>query len=121
MTEQLGFASVFLGEDIGRNRRLDRIDSLIDWSAVVEIGRLARSGDWGRPPYPPLAMIKALLLQQWYGLSDPGLEEALSDRVSFRRFCGLPLDGGTPDETTLCRFRALPCPRAGINSVVGSK
>jgi IS5 family transposase len=105
MTEQLGFASVFLGEDIGRNRRLDRIDSLIDWSAIVEIGRLARKGDWGRPPYPPLAMIKALLLQQWYGLSDPGLEEALSDRVSFRRFCGLTLDGGTPDETTLCRFR----------------
>lgn len=65
MTEQLGFASVFLGEDIGRNRRLDRIDSLIDWSAIVEIGRLARKGDWGRPPYPPLAMIKALLLQQW--------------------------------------------------------
>lgn len=64
MTEQLGFASVFLGEDIGRNRRLDRIDSLIDWSAVVEIGQLARSGDWGRPPYPPSAMIKALLLQQ---------------------------------------------------------
>ena len=54
MTEQLGFASVFLGEDIGRNRRLDRIDSLIDWSAIVEIGRLARKGDWGRPPYPPL-------------------------------------------------------------------
>lgn len=33
------------------------------------------------------------------------MEEALSDRVSFRRFCGLPLDGGTPDETTLFRFR----------------
>src|SRR4051812_45499955 len=50
-------------------------------------------------------MFKALLLQQWYGLSDPGLEEALLDRVSFRRFCGLALDGATPDETTLCRFR----------------
>jgi IS5 family transposase len=50
-------------------------------------------------------MFKALLLQQWYGLSDPGLEEALSDRVSFRRFCGLSLEEPTPDETTLCRFR----------------
>jgi IS5 family transposase len=50
-------------------------------------------------------MFKALLLQQWYGLSDPGLEEALLDRVSFRRFCGLALDAATPDETTLCRFR----------------
>jgi transposase, IS5 family len=105
MSEQLGFAAVFLGEGIGRNRRLDAIDALIDWASIVRIGRLARKGLWGRPPYPPLAMIKALLLQQWYGLSDPGLEEALSDRVSFRRFCGLALDGGTPDETTLCRFR----------------
>ena len=50
-------------------------------------------------------MLKALLLQQLYGLSDPGLEEALLDRVSFRRFCGFTLDAATPDETTLCRFR----------------
>jgi IS5 family transposase len=50
-------------------------------------------------------MVRALLLQQWYGLSDPGLEEALSDRVSFRRFCGFGLEEITPDETTLCRFR----------------
>jgi len=50
-------------------------------------------------------MFQALLLQQWYGLSDPGLEEALLDRVSFRRFCGFALDAQTPDETTLCRFR----------------
>ena len=50
-------------------------------------------------------MLKALLLQQWYGLSDPGLEEALGDRLSFRRFCGFELDAPTPDETTLCRFR----------------
>ncbi|MBX6386221.1 MAG: transposase [Microbispora sp.] len=49
---------------------------------------------------------KALLLAQWSRLSDPGLEEALADRLSFRRFCGFSLDDGTPDETTLCRFRA---------------
>jgi IS5 family transposase len=50
-------------------------------------------------------MFKALLLQQWHGLSDPAMEEALLDRVSFRRFCGFALDAETPDETTLCRFR----------------
>jgi transposase, IS5 family len=104
-SEQLGFTSVFLGEGIGRNRRLDAIDELIDSSSIILIGRLARKGEWGRPPYPPFSMIKALLLQQGYGLSDSGLEVAPSDQVSFRRFCGLPLDGGAPDETTLCRFR----------------
>jgi IS5 family transposase len=102
--DQLGFAESFLGPEIGRNRRLERIDGLLDWPAVGRFLAGLETGD-GRPPYPPLAMFKALLLQQWYGLSDPGLEEALLDRLSFRRFCGLPLDGATPDETTLCRFR----------------
>jgi IS5 family transposase len=102
---QLGFADAFLGRELGRNQRLDRIDGLIDWAAVGRIlGRLESAE--GRPPYAPLSMFKALLLQQWYGLSDPGLEEALLDRLSFRRFCAFALDGETPDETTICRFRA---------------
>jgi IS5 family transposase len=45
------------------------------------------------------------LLQQWYGLSDPGLEEALADRLSFRRFLGLSLSEPVPDHSTLWRFR----------------
>jgi IS5 family transposase len=50
-------------------------------------------------------MFKALLLQSLYGLSDAELEEALNDRLSFRRFVGLSLEDATPDHTTLCRFR----------------
>jgi len=50
-------------------------------------------------------MFRALLLAQLYDLSDAALEEALNDRVSFRRFVGLPLDATMPDHTTLCRFR----------------
>lgn len=103
---QQSFVDAFLGPGVGRNRRLERIATLIDWSAVERLALEARPGDTGRPPYAPLAMVKALLLQQWYGLSDPGLEEALSDRLSFRRFCGFALDAPTPDETTICRFRA---------------
>ena len=102
---QGSFAEAFLGPGIGRNRRLERIAGLIDWSEVEGLARQVRDGKTGRPPHDPLAMVKALLLQQWYGLSDPGLEEALLDRVSFRRFCGFALDGTTPDETTICRFR----------------
>jgi IS5 family transposase len=44
-------------------------------------------------------------LQQWYRLSDVELEEALLDRLSFRRFVGVGLDESVPDSTTLCRFR----------------
>ena len=33
-------------------------------------------------------MVKVLLLEQWYVLSDPQMEEALRDRISFRRFVG---------------------------------
>jgi transposase, IS5 family len=52
-------------------------------------------------------MFKALLLQQWYGLSDPGLEEAIRDRLSFQRFLGLSLQDPVPDETRICRFRNM--------------
>jgi IS5 family transposase len=59
----------------------------------------------GRPHWPLVLMVKCLLLQKWFGLSDPGLEEMLRDRLSFRRFVGLSLDDDTPDETTFVRFR----------------
>ena len=44
-----------------------------------------------------------LLIQRWYNLSDPGLEEAVTDRLSFFRFTGFSFDGSIPDETTICR------------------
>ena len=102
---QTSFVEALLPPGFGRNEKLERIAGLIDWSRLEVLAVSVRAGEAGRPPYAPLAMLKALLLQQWYGLSDPGLEEALLDRVSFRRFCGFALDAATPDETTLCRFR----------------
>jgi len=60
----------------------------------------------GRPSYGPLVLLRCLLLQQWYQLSDPGLEEALSDRLSFRRFVGLALADPVPDHSTLSRVRS---------------
>lgn len=115
--EQRGFAEAFLPAGFGRNARLERIAALIDWAPIEALVRQVRAGTMGRPPYRPLAMVRALLLQQWYGLSDPGLEEALSDRVSFRRFCGLALDETTPDETTVCRFR-LALVEAGLGEAL---
>jgi len=106
MAQQLGFADAFLADKAGQNRRLERIAALIDWRAIEALlpGAVANGGP-GRPAYAGLAMFKALLLAQWYCLSDPGLEEAMADRISFRRFCGFALDATTPDETTFCRFR----------------
>lgn len=115
--DQRGFAEAFLPAGFGRNARLERIAGLIDWAPVEALVRRVRPGTTGRPPYRPGVMVRALLLQQWYGLSDPGLEEALSDRVSFRRFCGLALEEPTPDETTLCRFR-LALAAAGLGKAL---
>lgn len=87
---------------------LQKIDKIIDWmpmekSIVRHCG--TRVAADGRPGYPALVMFKILLLQKWYGLSDPAMEEALCDRISFIRFAGLSVVSDKPDETTICRFR----------------
>lgn len=102
---QASLVEALIDPRLGSNERLSRIDALIDWSPLEALARPLRSGAQGRPPYPPLVMLKALYLQALYDLSDPALEAALLDRLSFRRFCGLSLDAGTPDETTILRFR----------------
>jgi len=106
MVSSQGFADAFADPRLGSNETLDRIGSLVDWSAVERLAMEVRPGVVGRPPYAPLSMLKALYLQAMYDLSDPGLEAALLDRVSFRRFCGWSLADSTPDETTLCRQAA---------------
>lgn len=114
MTKQLGFAEAFVAPEFGRNRRLEAITGLIDWAPLQRLLAPPHAADAGRPPYPALAMFKVLLLQQWYGLSDPGMEEALGDRASFRFFAGFSLSDAVPDETTICRFRNGLAAGAGL-------
>jgi len=93
---------------VGRGRKqsgLDRLGAVIDWSCFERLLEGIYASRRGRPSYPPVVLLKCLLVQQWYGLSDPGLEEALFDRLSFRRFVGLSLDDAVPDHSTLSRFR----------------
>lgn len=87
------------------NQFLEEVSNLIDWSAFAVLFRDIHGSALGAPGYPPIAMFKISLLQQWYGLSDPAAEEALADRLSFRRFCGFPLDQKTPDHMSIWRFR----------------
>ena len=104
LTGQHSFADEVVASK-GRSSRLERIDELIDWEPVAALVAPVYGSPTGRPSYPPLVMVKALILAQWHNLSDPQLEEALADRLSFRRFVGLGLDEATPDHVTIWRFR----------------
>lgn len=99
-----------------RKSFLDDVHRLIDWKPIEKIVRKkyrkVASAD-GRPAYPPLPMFKLLLLQRWYGLSGPGLEDALYDRISFIKFSGFSLGSSLPDHSTICRFRNT-CMELGI-------
>ena len=107
-TGQFSFVDALGPDGVGRNARLDRLDVLIKWYRFEKLlARMRSQAGPGRPAYNPLLMFKALLLQALYGLSDAELEEAVSDRLSFRRFVGLALQDAVPDHTTLCRFRNL--------------
>jgi len=59
----------------------------------------------GRPPFPTEIMVRTLLLQQLYNLSDEQLEFQLLDRLSFQRFAGLRHSSQIPDRTTFWTFR----------------
>jgi transposase, IS5 family len=105
MSGQLGFGDGWVSAKVGQNALLERLGREVKWYRFEKLlVRLVPEGA-GRPPFDPLLMLKALLLQQWYRLSDAELEEAINDRVSFRKFLGLSLEAASPDHTTLCRFR----------------
>ncbi|MEI9993247.1 MAG: IS5 family transposase [Rhizomicrobium sp.] len=102
---QLSFADGAVVAAGGSSGALDRVFALLDWAPVEVLLAPLRGGPMGAPGYPALMLFKALILQRWYALSDPALEEGLKDRLSFRRFAGLALSDPIPDHVTLWRFR----------------
>ena len=98
-------AEAFLPEGIGRNETLERLAGALDWDRLERLMGEVYSSPEGRPAYPPLMMAKVMLLQQWHNASDPEMEAALRDRLSFRRFAGLGLQDDSPDHSTISRFR----------------
>ena len=105
-TGQPSFVEALMPKGAGANAALDRLAGLVKWYRFEKlIGHLRDEGGPGRPGYPVLVLFRAVLLQSLYGLSERELEEALGDRLSFKRFVGLSLEDATPDHTVLNRFR----------------
>ena len=102
---QGSLAETLVSAKLGQNQRLERIDRAVAWDRLDKLVEGVYSAKEGRPSYPPLMMVKVLLLEQWYNLSDPQMEEALNDRMAFRRFVGLGFQKDAPDYSTISRFR----------------
>jgi len=102
---QLGLADSIVRRRGKKSEWLDRLDTVLDWPALETIVAGIYASREGGLAYPLLTYVKLLLLQQWYGLSDEGLEAAVDDRLSFRRFAGIPLAESVPDHSSIWRFR----------------
>jgi len=113
MNGQKSFADMEYGNRKRRTRRdefLEAMNEIIawdEWSALVE--PYYPKGKRGRPPRGVEIMLRMYLLQNWFNLSDEGLEDAIYDSYAFRTFMGIDFMGSeqVPDATTLCKFRRL--------------
>jgi len=92
-----------------RDEFLEIMDHVIQWDEWTEaIMPYYPNGKRGRPTRGAEIMLRMYLLQNWFNLSDEGVEDAIYDSYAFRKFMGLNfLEEQAPDATTLCRFRKL--------------
>lgn len=91
-----------------QNRFLIQVDQLIDWDdlrKVIEKKYKKRENAVGGKAYDCILLFKIMLLQTWYNLSDPAVEERINDSIAFSRFLGLSMEETSPDHSTISRFR----------------
>jgi IS5 family transposase len=109
--EQMTFGdSEFLAKKKTTRREtfLSEMDQVVPWQMLVKlIEPFYPVAGRGRRPYPLQTMLRVHLMQNWFGLSDPAMEEALYEIGSVRSFAGLALTRAIPDETTILNFRRL--------------
>jgi IS5 family transposase len=112
--KQLGFSDyeqTTAKKQTKREKFLAEMEAVVPWDALIGLieaiyPKTGKKG--GRPPYPLATMLRIHLLQQWYSLSDPAMEEALIEVPTMRRFAGIDLiTDRIPDETTILTFRHL--------------
>lgn len=93
-----------------REKFLSEMEKAVPWEALLSVIEpyYPKAGRRGRQPMPLPTMLRIYFMQQWYALSDPGMEDALYEVESMRRFAGLELvEDALPDETTILNFRRL--------------
>lgn len=88
---------------------LAEMERIVPWSELCAlIAPFYPKPGNGRPPIGLDRMLRIYLLQHWFNLSDPAVEEALYDSATMRSFAGIDLGREpAPDETTVCKFRHL--------------
>ena len=112
MTHQTTFAQAEFAAKKKTTRRekfLARMEAVIPWAKLLAvIEPHYPKGRRGRPPVGLERMLRVYFLQQWYGLADAALEDALYDSQALQRFARIDLGAeGVPDATTLLNFRHL--------------
>ena len=86
-------------------KKRDEVHELIDWTRLEKLLSGVHTNRTGEKAWPPSMMFKALLLQSWYRLGDPGLEKQLARDLLFRRLIGFDLSESVATQSTLWRFR----------------
>src|ERR1035437_7959561 len=97
------------GRKSKRELFLDHMEQVVPWSELLALvePHYPKAGN-GRQPVGVAIMLRTYFLQQWFSLSDPGMEEAFYESPVLRRFAGVDLGvAAAPDETTILRFRHL--------------
>ena len=125
--KNLSFADLAVSRSLEHNRSLkmmEKINKVVKWRNIeallmehYEVGTSKEGAD----AYPPLMLLKGMLLQKWFHIpSDPELENQINDRISFKKFLDLTLDKPSPDHSTFSRFRGRLSKEAMIelNNVV---
>src|SRR5271163_4975613 len=92
-----------------REKFLAEMERVVPWARLVALVEPHYpSGRRGRPPIGIERMLRVYFLQQWYGLADEALEDAIYDSQAMRLFVGIDLSvESVPDATTLLKFRHL--------------
>jgi IS5 family transposase len=107
--KQLGLGLNLSTKKTRKREFLEQMERVVPWAALVQIVEpYYPKGRTGRPPIGVETMLRVHYLQQWFGLSDPAMEEALHDVPLYREFARLDTAmARLPDESTILRFRHL--------------